>query len=158
MEASGVRWRCLCFINKGRSLGSAGPLKPDWWEMNSRNTSVSGMSSLVWGCWQDGKSFIPVSVVRCESVSHASRMVVFFSLSRMRCCVERMCDCVCVLVDVWVLTKIIIIIVIVIIIIIIIIITQKREVQHTAKKPVSHQEPNPGPCYYTPQDQLTDQR
>ena len=35
---------------------------------------------------------------------------------------------------------------------------KKREVEHTAKKPVSHQEPNPGPCNYTPQDQLTDQR
>ena len=52
---------------------------------------------------------------------------------------------------------IIIIIMIIIIIIIIIIITQRREVQHTAKKPVSHREPNPGPCNYT-QDQLTDQR
>ena len=48
------------------------------------------------------KSFIPVSVVRRESVSHASRTVVF-SRSRMRCCVERMCGCVCVFVYVWVL-------------------------------------------------------
>ena len=54
---------------------------------------------------------------------------------------------------------IITIIIIIIFIIIIIIITHtKREVQRTAKKPVSHQEPNPGPCNYTPQDQLTDQR
>ena len=32
--ASGVHWRCLCFINKWRSLGSVGMLKPNWWEMN----------------------------------------------------------------------------------------------------------------------------
>ena len=41
-------------------------------------------------------------MVRHESVSHASRTVVY-SRSRMRCCVERMCGCVCVLVYVWVL-------------------------------------------------------
>ena len=36
--------------------------------------------------------------------------------------------------------------------------TKEGSRQHTAKKPVSHREPNPGPCNYTPQDQLTDQR
>ena len=47
-----------------------------------------------------------MSVVRRESVGHASRTVVF-SRSRMRCCVERMCGCVCVLVYVCALIKII---------------------------------------------------
>ena len=46
------------------------------------------------------RSFL--SVVCRESVSHASRTVVFLR-SRMRCCVERMCVCVCVLVSVWVM-------------------------------------------------------
>ena len=32
------------------SLGSVGLLKPDWWEMNSRNTGVSGRS--VVACWR----------------------------------------------------------------------------------------------------------
>ena len=63
---------------------------------------AGAVSSLVGGCREEGKSFIPVSVVRRESVGHASRTVVF-SRSRMRCCVERMCGCVCVLVYVWVL-------------------------------------------------------
>ena len=47
-----------------------------------------------------------MSGVRRESVNHAGRTVVF-SRSRMRCCVERMCGCVCVLVYVWALIKII---------------------------------------------------
>ena len=48
MMASGVRWRCLSFVNKWRSLGSVGPVKPSWWEMNSRNTGVLGRSVVAW--------------------------------------------------------------------------------------------------------------
>ena len=35
--------------------------------------SWTGVASLVGGCYEDGKSFIPVSEVRCESFSHASQ-------------------------------------------------------------------------------------
>ena len=65
---------------------------------------AGAVASLVGGCREDSKWFIPVSVVCRESVSHASR-TGGFSRSRMRCCVERMCGCVCVLVYVWVLIK-----------------------------------------------------
>ena len=52
-------------------------------------------SSLVGGCWEDGKSFIPVSGVRRESVSHASQTVFYFVGQNVLWCGEdvwlRMC-------------------------------------------------------------------
>ena len=50
------------------------------------------------------RSFI-VFWLRRESVSHASGTVVYFADPRMRCRVERMCGCVCVVVYVWFLIK-----------------------------------------------------
>ena len=61
--------------------------------------SRAGVSSLVGGCLEEGKSLIPVSVVRRESVSRASRTVC---LSRgADCVVVSMCGCACVVVYVW---------------------------------------------------------
>ena len=60
------------------------------------------------------RSFLCLWFVVSQSVMLVERL--FFSRSRMRCCVERMCGCVCVLVYVWVLIKMIIIIIIIIII------------------------------------------
>ena len=61
--------------------------------------SRAGVSSLVGGCGEGGKSFIPVSVVRRESVGHGSRTVC---LSRgAECVVVSMCGCACVVAYVW---------------------------------------------------------
>ena len=62
--------------------------------------SRAGVASLVGGCREDSKSFIPVSVVRRESVSHASRTVCVFRGAE--CVVMRICGCVCVIVYVYV--------------------------------------------------------
>ena len=61
--------------------------------------SRAGVSSLVGGCEEGGKSFIPVSVVRRDSVSHASRTVCVFRGAE--CVVVRICRCVCVIVYVF---------------------------------------------------------
>ena len=72
--------------------------------------SRAGVSSLVGGCREGGKSFISVSGVRRESVGHASRTVCVFC--RADCIVVRICGCICV-----VLIIIIVIVVIKIIIV-----------------------------------------
>ena len=56
------------------------------------------MASLVGGCREDSKSFILVSVARCESVSHASRTVVCFAEQNALLCGEDvwLCMCACV--------------------------------------------------------------
>ena len=61
--------------------------------------SRAGVSSLLWSCWEDGKSFIPVSGVRRESVSHTSGTVCVFRAAE--CVVVRICGCVCVVASVW---------------------------------------------------------
>ena len=73
--------------------------------MNSRNTGVSGRSwrrLLEAAEIEDSKSFIPVSVVGREPVSHASRTVV---IRGAECVIVGedvwlfMCGCVCVVFD-----------------------------------------------------------
>ena len=61
--------------------------------------SRAGVSSRVGSCGEGGKSFIPVSVIRRESVGHASRTVCVFRGAE--CVVVRIGGCECVVAYVW---------------------------------------------------------
>ena len=101
-RATQVRWRCLCFVNKWRNLGSASLLKPDWWEMNfsehrclgqERRRLLEAPEKTV------SRSFLCLLFAVSQSVIRAERFVCFAGQNALWCGEDVwlcLCSCICV--------------------------------------------------------------